>query len=83
MKKMAGYILMILGLLIVLVWTYGSKFNITILSELPKSIVWITAFVLFVVGVLIGVKKSEDSKKSDELPIYHGEKIVGYRRTEK
>lgn len=83
MKKMVGYVLMGLGVLVMFLQMFGSRVNINILGGLSASIVWIVALVLIGVGLVIGLGKQKPQQAEHEVPIYHGEKIVGYRRAVK
>jgi len=82
MKKMVGYVLMILGVLIGFVQLFGNRLNIDFIQNLqtfPSIVIWIVAAALLVVGLFISMRKSAE-QEAEEVPIYHGEEIVGYRR---
>jgi hypothetical protein len=80
MKKMVGYVLMGLGVLVMFLQLFGSRMNINILGGLSASIAWIVALGLLGVGLVITLGKQKPEQAEHEVPIYHGEKIVGYRR---
>jgi hypothetical protein len=84
MKKLVGYIMMLLGVLVIFLQLFGSKLNIAFIQNLqtfPKTAVWIVAGALLVVGFFISMKvRGSKEQTTEEVPIYHGEKIVGYRR---
>ncbi|MFA5061322.1 MAG: hypothetical protein WC494_03335 [Candidatus Pacearchaeota archaeon] len=90
MKKVIGYVLCIIGLLI-LVFSAGIiKVNIKILNTANPYYVIGTGIVFIIIGaVLVMTDKDKNKKKSqqseEEVPIYEGtgkkRRIVGYRRS--
>jgi hypothetical protein len=84
MKKLFGYLLAGLGLIGLLVSLEGVKKNIGFLGGVNSGSLLIVSLVLIGVGVVIiylggkGGKVHEEHK--DDVPIFKGDKIVGYRR---
>ncbi len=80
MKKIIGYILALLGLLGVAIYTVP---EVSRQIPLPAQIAGQTLIIISLVLILIGVffiVKSGGGRKAMEIPIYHGKNIVGYRR---
>lgn len=82
MKKVAGYILSIAGLASIGLSVESIKKLVPI--SLPERItpLILTTFglLLILIGIIILLKKSKPINTSEEIPIYQGNKIVGYRR---
>ena len=83
--KPIGIILIVIGLIGLLLTLEATKSFIPI--KLPESISETTPRIISIViaglGLIILVKKGENhkgGKQSTEVPIYEGNKIVGYRR---
>ena len=83
MKKVIGIILAALGLVGIAVTSVPQLK--TYLSYLPASIqlkyVIVASLVLLIVGAFFLVGKT--TKQQKEVPIYEGDKVVGYRRHSK
>ena len=79
MAKLAGYILAIIGLVIAIL-----SFNTG--SLLPASIkpayIMIAGLVLIILGVVLVLSGGKATQAAEEVPIYKGKKIVGYRKAE-
>jgi len=82
MAKLLGYILGILGLVIVILSFNLEKYKIPVLSSLNSSFIMIIGLIIVVVGVVLSLKKGKGktNQVEEEVPIYRGKKIVGYRR---
>ncbi len=80
--KVLGYVLSIMGLLGLLLTFDKVKelANVTFLESITKTQIIIVAIVLIAIGVFLVFKSKSSSTESKEVPIYHGEKIIGYRR---
>ena len=83
MKKIGGYILALAGLIVLASGIKGLdvfilKF-IPFLSSVPKTYSMIAGLVLVVVGIILLMGNSR-GRQSEEVPIYRGKNIVGYRR---
>jgi len=80
MKKMVGYVVMLLGVAFILVKMFGSKFNISLPEVLSGYILWAVAGALIVVGFFLTLGKTRKMFGAAEVPIYRGREIIGYRR---
>ena len=80
-----GYFLALLGIVALALSqeTLRKPFSITLPESLSSSALMIAGAVLIVIGLffLAGKGNNSVSKKDSEVPIYEGNKIVGYRRT--
>lgn len=86
MKKVLGYILSLIGLVILFSsFIPGLKTalfgKIAFLASLQPIYLIIIAAVLLALGIFL-VIKSASAERPREVPIYHGEEVVGFRRTE-
>ena len=77
MAKLTAYIIMVLGI-IVIALPFIIKSTI---DNLPFQSYWviIAGLILLAVGFIF-LKPGKSSQAAEEVPIYHGTKIVGYRR---
>ncbi len=83
MKKVLGYISVILGFVLVAIPKIPTVFSK--LSFLPKFILGYLVYIgigLIVLGIIFisFLKEPIKSKQAVEVPIYKGKQIVGYRR---
>jgi len=81
MAKLVGYILMILGILVIaskLVWK-----DVSVLASINILWIGVVGIILIVAGFLFLKEGSKARQEAEEVPIYHGKKIVGYRRERK
>lgn len=81
-KKIIGYIICLAGLFgIALTFPVVAKtLNITIPAQITTQVLTIASIILILIGVVLLYTKKGSSGKVSEVPIYHGDKIVGYRR---
>ncbi len=81
MNKIIGYILALLGILSLAVGTMPQlrKALSFIPAEISNKILIIAGVVIVVIGIILLYKK-DSGKKLEEVPIYHGKEIVGYRK---
>lgn len=82
MAKLLGYLLSIVGLAGLVVYSFPEivtydKIPKNLLSGLPFAIV---SVVLIIIGLMLAIKGGS-GKQAKEVPIYQGKNIVGYRRT--
>ena len=77
MAKLIGYILALIGILAILASFNISK--ISFLASFNKTYVLIAGIVLVILGVAFLMGKGK-KQIEEEVPIYHGKKIVGYRK---
>jgi hypothetical protein len=81
MYKNLGYILAFVGLAVMAVGFGTFKLDLAILKVLKPGVITIIGVVLIAVGVFMALKMGKNTKQAGaEVPIYEGEKIVGYRR---
>jgi len=87
--KIAGYILSILGLVIIALSNFIAKLSfLSFLGEKKMVYIIVGAIALLAVGIVLVMADSKSSSKikqaSEEVPIYEGEgkkrKIVGYKK---
>ena len=80
MNKPIGYILILLGILLA-----GVKFAFKeVAAKIPfiSTLNDMTTIIIITIAVLIGffILKPSKQQGSSEVPIYHGKKIIGYRK---
>lgn len=79
MNKILNYIMAVIGLAILVL-----SFNLEKFSFIPESIkpayVLIAGLILIIVGIAFAFQKEKVSQAAEEVPIYQGKKIVGYRK---
>lgn len=78
MSKLIGYIIAVIGLVIAVLSFNSSK--IPLISSLKSSYILIAGLVLVAVGVILSLSRGKATQAEEEVPIYHGKKIVGYRK---
>jgi hypothetical protein len=82
MKKVTGYILSILGLAGI-VLSFDKVLEILKL-KLPEILnsqrLGVIGIILVIIGILLILGSNKKTSKQAEVPIYKGDKIVGYRR---
>lgn len=86
-KKVMGYLFVAIGLVILVV---NLLFRTWLQKNAPSSVAnlgTITLGIIAVAAVIVGAVflkgKSGPEQASEEVPIYHGNKIVGYRKAKK
>ena len=77
MKKGLGYIVMIIGAVILVGSSAFTK--MAVFQNISKTIFLIAGAVLMLVGFFITLSK-KGQEELEDLPIYEGKKVVGYRR---
>ncbi|MFA4953174.1 MAG: hypothetical protein WC584_03055 [Candidatus Pacearchaeota archaeon] len=84
MKKIGGYIFVLLGLIVLASGIKGFEIILKFLpflSGINKTYSMIAGLVLVVVGIILLMSSGRRSgKQLEEVPIYRGKNIVGYRR---
>lgn len=82
MAKILGYILILAGIaLFILNFSIvKEKINLPFLSALKPLYITIIGAVLIVIGLFLSFKGSARKQKQQEVPIYEGKNIIGYRR---
>ena len=76
MNKLTGYILAIVGLAVVLLSFNLSKLGLTAIKQTYALLI---GLVLVAIGVFFVMSRGTE-QIAEEVPIYHGKKIIGYRR---
>jgi len=81
MKKVIGILVAVVGALVFALSfpVVRTGFKIVVPAILSDNVLMIAGAVLLVVGVYLGFGKS-GKKKMSEVPIYHGDNVVGFRR---
>lgn len=81
MKKVIGIVVGIVGFVVFALSfpAVKSAFKITLPSVLSDNILMIVGGVLLIIGAFLGFGKGR-GKQAKEVPIYHGESVVGFRR---
>ena len=89
MNKLLGYGLMVLGIVVIAVNFFMASLStkISFLAKINPAYVLLVGVALVVAGFLFSFNLYSSSKKgkqiSEEVPIYHGDHIVGYRKANK
>jgi uncharacterized membrane protein SirB2 len=87
MKKAIGYLILVIGV-VVLALSYKvvqTSLKITLPSPLTDNILLYAGIVILLVGAYFSFRTSSSGthKAMSEVPIYHGKEVVGYRRLHK
>lgn len=84
MGKLLGYIVALIGLVVIALSFFSSKINLPFKLPNPSMLI-IGGIVIIVVGIILALGKSE--RQLEEVPIYEGKgkqrKVVGYQRMKK
>jgi len=87
MKKMVGYVVSIVGLVVMSLGFNIINFKITLLEGVSANIIAGAGIGLIIIGVVLSLKGSggrRSKQAKEEVPIYEGvgkkRKIVGYRK---
>lgn len=83
MQKIPGYILIVIGIVVLLAGVKPTNTYFASLIPFLSSINYIIIIVIGAVVLAIGVfllRSSGSGRKVNEVPIYQGKNIVGYRR---
>ena len=88
MKKFIGYIIAIIGLASLLVWTFPQARTIIETAtkfKLPANdILLVAGIIITLIGVSLVLKRGRggilNPPNFTDVPIYEGDRIVGYRR---
>lgn len=85
MNKSSGYILIVIGLLIILlcsVTPIKDKMPDGVKNVLDNNITLTVGIVIFIIGLFM-IYQSRSPRGVKEVPIYKGKEVVGYRRLKK
>ena len=83
MKKIGGYILTLIGLVILASQVKGLEIilkYLPFLSSINKTYSMIAGLMLIVLGIVMLMGSGGRGRQLEEVPIYRGKNIVGYRR---
>ena len=81
MAKLIGYILALIGLLGIGIYTVPEMNSYTgIPTQFLGTPLLIVGIVLIVLVLFFVVKGGRGGRQAAEVPIYHGKNLVGYRR---
>lgn len=82
MRKIIGLILMLAGILLIAAKFLYEKAleKIPYIADFDKTIIIIIGAVLIIIGFVLFKKRSLRYQSSPEVPIYSGNKVIGYRR---
>ena len=79
-NKIVGYVLAVIGLIGMAIATIPQlKTLVPIIEKIPQLYVIIGSIFIVAVGAIL-VAKNQKPKMPKEVPIFHGDAIVGYRR---
>lgn len=81
-SKIVGYLIAAAGLAITLFSFNLSMFNVTLPSAIKPVFITIAGVAVIILGAVLSMNKGSGKYgyASEELPVYHKNKIVGYRR---
>ncbi|PIN93258.1 hypothetical protein COU54_03815 [Candidatus Pacearchaeota archaeon CG10_big_fil_rev_8_21_14_0_10_31_24] len=81
-RKSAGYILLVIGVLILLasLKQVQDTFHFTLPESFSTPVAIITGTIILMIGLALSGKDKSSPKKNAEVPIYQGNQIIGYRR---
>ena len=80
MKKSRGYLIILLGIIIVALSFKETRdfISLTLPAGINDYYVLIAGVIVIVLGAVFS--RSHMSKQVSEVPIYHGKNVVGFRR---
>ena len=81
MKKLVGYVVAITGLVVMALGFGIVSLKIAFLEGVAKNYIIGAGIVMILVGAFISLRGGRRVQKEEEVPIYEGEKIVGYRKS--
>jgi len=80
MNKIIAYIIALVGLAIIILSFNLSKLNFTLPASIKSAYIMIAGIILVILGIVLVMNKGKATQTEEEVPIYHGNKIVGYRK---
>jgi sulfite exporter TauE/SafE len=78
MNKIIAYIIALVGLAVIILSLNSAKLNLP--SSIKPAYIMIAGIILVIFGVVLVMNKGKSKQASEEVPIYSGKKIVGYRK---
>lgn len=83
MNKLTGYIIAAVGLVIMVASFKSASVPILNSLSIKPVFIMIAGIAIIILGVALTLGKgSKAHQVEEEVPIYHGKKIVGYRKAE-
>ena len=81
-NKALGYLIAVIGLIGLFLSVEDVAKGFPVLSSISSKIILYPAMAITAVGIVIIIASSSGKKlkQEKEVPIFHGKKIVGYRR---
>ncbi len=79
MKKIIPYSISALGILFMALSTDIIQYYVPIIKNIPKQYILLPGIILVGIGVILMMGGSKKHHAQQEVPIYKGKKIVGYR----
>lgn len=79
--KITSYVLMLAGIVLIAVPIFAKK--VIEIIKIPSYYIIIAGLGLLVAGFFVMKPSAKHKQADEEVPIYHKDKIVGYRRAEK
>ena len=80
MNKVVGYSVSIIGLVVMALGFGMVPFKIALLDGIAGNLIAGAGVVLIIVGVVLSLISRGKKQVKEEVPIYEGDTIVGYRR---
>ena len=80
MKKLVGYAVAVVGLIVMALGFNIIPLKVAFLDGIASIYVAGVGIAIIIVGIVISMKGRGRAQKEEEVPIYEGDKIVGYRR---
>ena len=84
MKRVIGYVIAIVGLAVMAVGLGTFKLDIPLLNSFDIKYVVGAGIVLIIAGIVVSLTFGKGGRKKkqekEEVPIYRGDRIVGYRK---
>lgn len=80
MGKLTSYILMVAGVVVIALPIIPGIKNYTEKLPFPAWVIMIAVLVILALGFVFMKPSTNHKQITEEVPIYHGNKIVGYRK---
>ena len=82
MKKLIGYIIVLVGLVGIAAYAIPQvREQIPLPAQVDDLTLLIASIIIAAVGVFFVMRGDGKSKKGREVPIFQGRDVIGYRRT--
>lgn len=80
MKKLVGYVVAIAGIAVMALGFGIIPLKLEFLEGFAKNYIIGAGIIFIILGVVFSLKGKGRVQKAEEVPIYEGDKIVGYRK---